>query len=126
MHTVSAAPPPPAVLDAEALGRLRELDPTGKNQLLARVVTAFSNSLERLLPDLSLARARQPADQDSIRRVCHTLKSSSASLGALALSRRCAELEAAARDGSLAGSDPRLDELLRDIEQVRLALNALV
>lgn len=126
MHTASAAPPPPAVLDAEALGRLRELDPAGKNQLLSRVVTAFSNSLERLLPDLSLARGCQPADLDGIRRVCHTLKSSSASLGALALSRRCAELEADARDGRLAASDARLDDLLQDIEQVRVALNALV
>lgn len=126
MHSASAAHPPTAVLDADALGRLRELDPSGKNQLLARVVTAFSKSLERLLPELSQARERQPADLDGIRRVCHTLKSSSASLGALALSRRCAELEAAAREGGLAGADPRLDELLLDIEQVRLALNALV
>ena len=77
--------------DAEALGRLRELDPAGKNQLLARAVTAFP-SLERLLPDLSQARGQQPADLDGIRRVCHTLKSSSASLGA-PLSRRCAELK---------------------------------
>jgi HPt (histidine-containing phosphotransfer) domain-containing protein len=105
---------------------LRELDPAGKNQLLARVVTAFSKSLERLLPDLSQARGQQPADLDGIRRVFHTLKSSSASLGALALSRRCAELEADARDGKLAASDARLDDLLQDIEQVRVALNALV
>jgi histidine phosphotransfer protein HptB len=126
MHPASAAHPPTAVLDADALGRLRELDPSGNTQLMARVVTAFSKSLERLLPDLSQARGRQPADLDAIRRVCHTLKSSSASLGALELSRRCAELEADARDGALVAADPRLDELLVDIEHVRLALNALV
>ena len=45
-----------ALLDPEAIRRLRELDPSGGNKLLERVVNAFSNSLERLLPDLARAR----------------------------------------------------------------------
>ncbi len=42
-------------LDAAALAQLRELDPTGANRLLERVVQAFDASLARLLPQLQQA-----------------------------------------------------------------------
>ena len=83
---------PPALLDPEAVHRLRELDPTGGNKLLERVVNAFSSSLDRLLPDLARARAGAELDLTVVRHVSHTLKSSSASLGAMALSQRCADI----------------------------------
>jgi histidine phosphotransfer protein HptB len=111
----------PALLDPEAIRRLRELDPSGGNKLLERVVNAFSNSLERLLPDLSRAREGAEPDLTVIRHVTHTLKSSSASLGALALSARCADIEAMAR-----GLNEQLDAMLQDIQQVRTALAALL
>ncbi|MCF8205810.1 MAG: Hpt domain-containing protein [Methylotenera sp.] len=116
----------PALLDPEAIRRLRELDPSGGNKLLERVVNAFSNSLERLLPDLSRAREGAEPDLTVIRHVTHTLKSSSASLGALALSARCADIEAMARDGHTQGLNEQLDAMLQDIQQVRTALAALL
>ena len=120
------ASPPPALLDPEAVRRLRELDPTGGNKLLERVVTAFSNSLDRLLPDLVRARAGSELDLAAVRHVSHTLKSSSASLGAMALSLRCADIEAMARDGRREGLPEQLDAMLQDIQQVRAALAALL
>lgn len=120
------APQSPNLLDPEAIHRLRELDPTGKNKLLERVVNAFSNSVDRLLPDLARARAAAAPDLAVIRHVTHTLKSSSASLGALALSARCTEIEAMARDGRLEGLPEQLDAMLHDIQQVRVALAALL
>ena len=47
----------PAVLDAQALARLRELDPKGENKLVDRVLRAFETSALRLLPQLGTARA---------------------------------------------------------------------
>ncbi|RTL24019.1 MAG: Hpt domain-containing protein [Burkholderiales bacterium] len=120
------APPSNHLLDPEAILRLRELDPTGENKLLARVVNAFSNSVDRLLPELALARAAAVPDLTVIRNVTHTLKSSSASLGALALSARCTHIEAMARDGRLEGLPEQLDAMLHDIQQVRVALAALL
>jgi HPt (histidine-containing phosphotransfer) domain-containing protein len=122
------APIPAALLDPEAIRRLRELDPSGGNKLLERVVAAFSSSLDRLLPDLERARAPENATPDLavIRHVSHTLKSSSASLGALALSARCADIEAMARDGRVEGLPEQLDAMLLDIQQVRAALAALL
>ncbi|MFT7723415.1 MAG: Hpt domain-containing protein [Roseateles sp.] len=120
------APSAAAHLDPEAIRRLRELDPDGRNQLMARVVAAFSHSLDRLLPDL--ARARQPGAPDLtvIRHVSHTLKSSSASVGGAVLAARCNTIETMAREGRTEGLDAQLDAMLQDIEQVRVALAALL
>jgi len=112
-------------LDAHALDRLRELDPNGNNRLLARVATAFLGSLDRLMPDLQAARTEVP-NLAAIRHVAHTLKSSSASIGALDLSRRCAEIEQLARDGQVEGLEALLDGMQSDVEHVRLALQALL
>lgn len=120
------APHPAALLDPEAIRRLRELDPSGGNKLLERVVAAFSASLDRLLPDLARARAGSELDLTAIRHVSHTLKSSSASLGAMSLSQRCADIEALARDGRTEGLSEQLDAMLQDIQQVRAALAALL
>lgn len=117
---------PAALLDPEAIRRLRELDPSGGNRLLERVVNAFSNSLDRLLPDLALARQGDAPDLAVVRHVSHTLKSSSASLGAMVLSERCAVIETMARDGQLQGLHEQLDAMLQDIQQVRTALAALL
>jgi histidine phosphotransfer protein HptB len=120
------APNTAALLDPEAIRRLRELDPGGSNKLLERVVNAFSGSLDRLLPELARARTGTTPDLAVVRHISHTLKSSSASLGALTLSARCADIEAMARDGRVDGLSEQLDAMLQDIQQVRTALAALL
>lgn len=126
MSTTPAPPDAvPAPLDAQALARLRELDPGGGNKLIERVVAAYLKSLERLLPDLAKARGAT-LDLAVVRHVSHTLKSSSASLGALSLAQRCAEIETMARNGHTEGLEAMLDGMLEEIGQVRLALTALL
>jgi len=123
----------PVLLDAQALARLRELDPRGVNKLMERVISAYSKSLDRLLPDLAASRS-PTLDLAVVRHVSHTLKSSSASLGALALAQRCAEIETLARKGQndtpnagqIDGLDAMLDAMLGDIAKVRVALAALL
>ena len=80
------------LLDVDALDRLRELDPSGKSRLLERVLRAFESSASRLAQQFG--EARNSDDMQGIRHVVHTLKSSSASIGALELARLCAEIEA--------------------------------
>ncbi|MEO6276709.1 Hpt domain-containing protein [Roseateles sp.] len=120
------ASPPANLLDPEAIRRLRELDPSGGNKLLERVVAAFSSSLDRLLPDLARAREGDTIDLTVVRHVSHTLKSSSASLGAMALSTRCSDIETLAREGRSEGLPELLDAMLNDTQQVRAALAALL
>jgi HPt (histidine-containing phosphotransfer) domain-containing protein len=115
----------PAGLDDAALSRLAELDPTGANRLLERVLKTFQTSAARLMPQLDVAH--RAGDRDVVRLVAHTLKSSSASIGALALSQCCAKLEttilvdpAQVLDGDIAALSRALDAALLAIER-RLA-----
>ncbi|HEY0855885.1 MAG TPA: response regulator [Albitalea sp.] len=111
------------VLDAEALQRLRELDPKGENQLLSRVIKAFESSAGRLLPQL--LDAQGAGDMAGVRHVAHTLKSSSASIGAMKLSQLCAEIEAKIRTDHLDGIDARVDALCAELQIVLQALKRL-
>ena len=102
-------------LDPEALARLTELDPKGENQLLERVLRAFQTSAARLMPQLEAARLS--GDRATVRLVAHTLKSSSASIGALELSQVCAQVEGLIRAESADDLDPLLHTM-------RVALDA--
>ena len=123
--TPDRLPPPAQCLDAQALARLQELDPNGANKLLERVIAAYVKSLERLLPELANARGDR-LDLNLVRHVTHTLKSSSASLGALALAECCAEIETMARIGQTDGLEPLLDGMLAQVIQVRQALLSML
>ena len=118
---MNSAPTP--VLDEEALQRLRELDPTGQSHLLERVLRAFESSLLRLAPQLREARER--GDMQAIRHVAHTLKSSSASIGALRMSRLCAEIEAAVRQPAPEGLAALLDDVDAEFSVVLQAVQPL-
>lgn len=107
-------------LDAEALGRLTALDPSGENRLLERVLNAFQGSAVRLVPQLEAGRAG--ADWNAVRLVAHTLKSSSASIGALALAALCARVETAIRTDAIAGLDADILAMTRELD---LALQAI-
>jgi HPt (histidine-containing phosphotransfer) domain-containing protein len=111
------------VLNPEAIRRLRELDPTGESQLLTRVFQAFETSLNRLLPQLE--QARVTADAASVRLVAHTLKSSSATIGALQLSKVCAEVETMAQELRLDAATSGIELILSEAQAVRIALRNL-
>jgi HPt (histidine-containing phosphotransfer) domain-containing protein len=112
-----------AVLDAQALARLADLDPGGRNGLVQRVLSTYAQSLQRLLEQLKAAR--QAGDSEAVRHAAHTLKSSSASVGALALSALCADVEARTRAEAILDRpalDAQVDRLLAEAERIRAAL----
>lgn len=112
------------VLDEAALDRLRELDPLGKNQLLKRVAQAFHTSAARLVPQLHASAAAQ--DLNGVRHVAHTLKSSSASIGALRLSQLCADLEGQIRLDRVENLGGQVSAIGNEIEVVLKALQVLM
>ena len=113
----------PALLEAAALARLHEFDPQGQSGLVQRVLATYTQSLRRLLAQLRTARAG--ADREAMRHAAHTLKSSSASVGALDLSALCAQAEASLRDGG-GGADEAtlLDRLQAEGERILGGLSA--
>ena len=114
----------PSVLDAAALARLTELDPKGESRLLERVMQAFQSSLARLRPQLEAAR--RDGDRAAIRMVVHTVKSSSASIGATLVSQLCGQIETAIRDGADADLNASLTALNHAFDAASGAIDALL
>jgi HPt (histidine-containing phosphotransfer) domain-containing protein len=74
----------PPVLNPALLNQIRELDTSDEKTLLHRILGAYLESADDYINQLEQAIAHQ--DADSLRRVAHTLKSSSANIGAESLS----------------------------------------
>jgi HPt (histidine-containing phosphotransfer) domain-containing protein len=109
------------VLDADAVSRLVALDPEGKNGLLDRVLSTYTQSLQRLIDQMQAALEEH--DEQAQRHVAHTLKSSSASVGALALSALCADVERRLRDAPMADIDSHINRLVSEGRRVLAALS---
>ena len=91
------APAKPAaeVIDRKVLDELSKVRTNGKPELLARVINLYLTESPKLLQKLK--QAAGAANAPDIAASAHSLKSSSANVGAKVLSRYCADLEASAR-----------------------------
>ena len=115
---VNEASPGHGPIDREVLDGLRE--DLGDPVTLRRVVATFLERTPLVLADLREAAAR--GDQAALRAGAHGLKGTSATLGALALSEQCAELERLARGGHLREVPARLDAIAAQAEIASRAL----
>ena len=97
----SAAPGSEDVLHSEALESLRALERQGSPGVVRRSVAFYLEDAPPLLRTIRDAVGR--ADADALRRAAHSLKSSSANLGAVRLARLCQELEQIGATGSVDG-----------------------
>jgi hypothetical protein len=112
------------VIDPQAIERLRELDPSGQQGVLRRVLQAYETSLTRHLADI--ASARGDDDLDRLSRSVHTLKSSSAAIGAMGFSQRCADVEHQARSERRHPEAAELDALIHEGRRVLAAVGAML
>jgi signal transduction histidine kinase/DNA-binding response OmpR family regulator/HPt (histidine-containing phosphotransfer) domain-containing protein len=112
------------LLDPQALEAIRRLRRPGGPDLLARVVHIYLDDAPALVD--RLAEALDAGDIDTFTRSAHTLKSSSANLGARALAERCRELELRGRAGQLDGTRPLLAEVRRRVGSTIAALAGLL
>lgn len=85
-----------AYIDTHALKSITALQRPGKPNLLERVVDLFKSESPKALA--SMCEALDDSDLKAVRNAAHSLKSSSAYVGAMLLSQRCRELESAARE----------------------------
>lgn len=81
-------------IDEHALKVIEALQRPGKPALLERIVGLFKTESSQTLS--SLLDGIDSMDMEAVRVAAHTLKSSSAYVGAIDLSERCRELEQAA------------------------------
>jgi HPt (histidine-containing phosphotransfer) domain-containing protein len=96
-------------IDRKALDTIRALQRQGKPDLLTRVINIYLEDSLRLLD--ALRHALSEEDGAGVKRQAHSLKSSSANVGALRLAELCKELEAA-------GEGESTDRILEKISRV--------
>jgi CheY-like chemotaxis protein/HPt (histidine-containing phosphotransfer) domain-containing protein len=85
--------------DPTALDRIRALEAPGSTELIKTVISHYFNETPRILE--SLKGAVEGNDASAINKLAHSLKSSSANVGAVALSEFCKEMELAGRTNTL-------------------------
>ena len=118
--TLSSAPDAPAALDPEALARLRRF---GGDKLLHEMIALYLDAA----PDrLASARAAwKSGDVMEAELALHSLKSSSAQLGAARLSRLSDQGELITRAGSLEGIGGIVEEMEDELGRVTAWLSGV-
>ena len=112
----------PASIDRRALETIQALQRQGKPDLLVRVINIYLEDSLRLLEALRQALSR--GDAVELKLQAHSLKSSSANVGALRLAELCKELEATGEGKSMDGVDQRISRVEEEYRSVRNELTA--
>ena len=92
----------------------------GDAEFMAELIDTYVADAPQQLEALNASLAI--GDVDGLVRPAHTLKSSSASLGALRLTERCRQLELTAKAGSLDGATESIEGIAAELELVVAAL----
>ena len=115
-ETMAARSPP--VLNAGVLDELREV----LGSEVDKIIAVYLEDTPRLIAQLE--RAAVSGDPIALRVAAHTLKSSSANVGATTLSDAARDLEHGARDGTLTQPAGAVARIVGEFAQVRAALQA--
>jgi CheY-like chemotaxis protein len=114
--------PTPPVFDPSALQRLRGTLGKQADALLPTLIANYIQDAPKLIADAH--RTLEQNQAADLRRAAHTLKSSSATFGAMALAARAKDLEYRARDGCLDGAIELLTQIETGYEKAKAALLA--
>jgi len=110
-HKVAEPTVTSPILEYKAIEGIRSLQSEGTEDILTRIISLFLEETPKQL--IELDRALQNQDTKTVRSIAHSLKSSSASLGALSLSVLLKKLEEQGRTNSLSGAS-ELFVLIKD------------
>jgi signal transduction histidine kinase/DNA-binding response OmpR family regulator len=117
---VSVAEQSSEVLDPKTIARIRTLSATGTPGLIKRLNDIYESSSSTLVENLRVSG--EASNAAAVRKAAHSLKSSSANVGALGLAATCAELEIAAGDERADHVRSLIERLVSEHESVLRAL----
>jgi signal transduction histidine kinase/DNA-binding response OmpR family regulator len=109
-------------IDLEALECLRDLEAQGADGVVAKTIGFYLEDAPDLLGTMREACAQ--ANATAMTGAAHSLKSSSANLGALKLAALCKQLEMLGRAESTDGAAELVEEIEQEFSKVRVALAA--
>ena len=113
-----------AIIDAGAIARLRDIVAAGNDGLVNRVLQQFLVDGETLVNDI--ARGVVAHQNEAVRQAAHTLKSSSAYLGADRLRTCCVRMEQAAVNNDQATQNGLIGALRVEYVRTATALVAML
>lgn len=116
--------PPRVVIDPSAIAGLRELNPGDNDEFLREITAIFLKDTPARLADLDRSLGQE--DVAAFSRSAHSIKGSSANLGALGVRSAAERLEHHARTYGLAEAGPLLEKLKVEFIDARAALAAIV
>ncbi|MBW3649899.1 MAG: Hpt domain-containing protein, partial [Actinobacteria bacterium] len=119
-HPDPVASAEPVGLDAEVLAALRGSE---GEQFVAELVTLFVDSARERMAQL--AQALASSDMSTAASAAHSLRGSSAGIGATAMAELCLRLERSASAGDVSAAAAPLPLLEAEFARVRAALAAL-
>jgi HPt (histidine-containing phosphotransfer) domain-containing protein len=121
---MSNGPGRPETLDLAVLASLRELQEIGEPDIVAEIGGLF---LEHAPQKLSAIRdAAERKDARGLQMAAHSLKSSSAYVGAMRLSALCKEMEEMGRSGSMEGVAEKARDLTAEFLHAKAALEEVI
>lgn len=107
-------------LDQKILENIRGLQKEGEPSLIDKIITIYLQTTSKLLRDLSEAVAA--SDVQATKKAAHSLKSSSANVGATKLSELCKEVEAMGRNNSIRGASALVTKIKHEYNAVEKSL----
>jgi CheY-like chemotaxis protein len=107
-----------SILDTKVLSKLHTKKSYRKKDLVNRVISLYLEQTPKMLEEL--VNASSHSDQEMMVHIAHTLKSSSLTVGAMALAEACGEIEDKGIHGNI--EDGRIENLLQQYSAVKIAL----
>jgi two-component system, sensor histidine kinase and response regulator len=112
----------PSVINLRVLSDIRDLAPG--SGLLNKVLNTYLDSSASLIDEFKSSLDR--GETERMHRAMHTLKSSSANVGAIALSELCRDLESEVRQGKFDRVMDKAEHLMRHHRQAVIEIRALL
>jgi CheY-like chemotaxis protein/HPt (histidine-containing phosphotransfer) domain-containing protein len=113
---------PAAMIDWSMLNDLRGLQAEGEADFALEMIGLYLENAPQLID--TIRQSMMAGDAPVLQRSAHTLKGSSASLGAQRVATLCGDLEKLGREGTVAGGDVLLAEVEQEFDRVRTAFQA--
>jgi signal transduction histidine kinase/CheY-like chemotaxis protein len=118
--SLAPSPQPIAPIDVNVLQSFRNMVGEKADLVLAEMIDCYLEDAPKLIS--AIAQAVAQGDATQLRHASHTLKSSSATLGAMTLSHLCKKLEVMSRAGNSEYAEDHLPQLEAEYKRVRAAL----
>jgi len=107
-------------IDVSVLNELRETVGAGDEEMFNELLSIYLDDAPNLIAEME--KAYEMKDVEKLTRSSHTLKSSSATIGAMDLSTLCKQVEHASREGKIDNLDEKIEMIKQEYERVKEAL----